>query len=76
MKTMETECVSCKKKTANKHATVGRTRQNRLILVLNCAFCCKTKSTFIKNQDANGLLIKLGIKTPLTNILLIGNALF
>ena len=31
---METECVSCKKKTANKHASVGRTRQNRLILVL------------------------------------------
>ena len=65
-----------RKKLRTNMLTIGRTRQNRLILVLNCAFCCKTKSTFIKNQDANGLLIKLGIKTPLTNIPLIGNALF
>ena len=37
MKTMDTYCVSCKKNTANKNSSVRRTKQNRLMLVSNCA---------------------------------------
>ena len=61
---METYCVSCKKNTANKNSSVRRTKQNRLMLVSNCAICCEKKSRFIKNQEASVLLSNLGIRTP------------
>ena len=51
VKTMETYCVSCKKYTANENSNVGETKQNRLMLLSNCAICCKEKSTFIKNKE-------------------------
>ena len=47
---METYCVSCKKKTANVNSNIRKTKQNRLILLSNCAICGK-KSTFIKDQE-------------------------
>ena len=46
------------------------------MLLSNCAICGKKKSKFIKNQEASGLLSKLGIRTPLSNIPLIGDILF
>ena len=48
---METYCVSCKKNNADKNLGVKKTKQNGLMLLLNCAVCCKKKSTFIKNQE-------------------------
>ena len=69
-------CVSCKKNIANKNSSVKRTKQNRSMLVSNCAFCGKKNSIFIKNQEASGLLSQLGIKIPLSKIPLIGNTLF
>ena len=47
---------------------IRKFKQNRLIVVLNCDICGKKKSSFIKNQEASGLLSKLGIRTPLSNI--------
>ena len=38
---METYCVSCKKNTVNKNSSVRRTKQNRLMVVSNCAVCGK-----------------------------------
>ena len=73
---METHCVSCKKNTANKNSSVRRTKQNRLMLVSNCAVCGKKKLSFIKNQEASSLLGKLRIRTPLSNIPLFGDILF
>ena len=40
---MKTYCVSFKKNTANKNSSVRRTKQNRLILVSNCAVYGKKK---------------------------------
>ena len=40
---METYCVSCKKNTANENSSVRKTKQNRLVLLLNCAVCGKKK---------------------------------
>ena len=40
---METYCVGCKKNTANKNSSPGRTTQNRLILASNCAAYTKKK---------------------------------
>ena len=48
-KTMETYSVSCNKNTANKNSTVRKTKQNRLMLLSNCAASGKKNSRFIKN---------------------------
>ena len=50
---METYCVSCMKNNANKNSSVRRTKQNRLMLVSNCAICGKKKLRFIKNQEVD-----------------------
>ena len=47
---METNCVSYKKNTMNENLSVRRTKQNRVMLLSNCAVCGKRKSRFIKNQ--------------------------
>ena len=41
-----------------------------------CILGGEKKSVFIKNQEASGLLGQLGIRTPLSNIPLIGHILF
>ena len=38
--------------------------------------CVSEKSRFIKNQEAKGLLSNLGLKTPLSKVPLLGDALF
>ena len=43
------------------------------MLLLNCVVCDKKKSMFIKNEKASGLLSKLGVKTPLSNVPLNGD---
>ena len=48
---METYCVSCKKNTENENSNVRKTKQNRLMLLSNCAVCGKKKSTFIKSKE-------------------------
>ena len=36
-------CVSCKKYTVNRTSSLRKTKQNKLILLSNCAVCCKKK---------------------------------
>ena len=50
--------VNCKKNNANQNSNVRRSKQNRLILVSNCAVCGKKKSRFIKNQELHYVLFK------------------
>ena len=38
---METHCVSCKKYTAKENSNVRKARQNRSMLLSNCAVCGK-----------------------------------
>ena len=38
--------------------------------------CGSKKSKFIKNQEAKGLLSKLGIKTPFSKLPILGDILF
>ena len=52
---MKTYCVSSKKYTADKNSSVRKTKQNRLMLLSNCAVCGKKKSTFIKNKEINSI---------------------
>ena len=44
---METYCISCKSNTANTNSNVGRTKQDRLILVSTGAAYGKKISRFI-----------------------------
>ena len=44
---METLCVSCEKYTVNENSSVGKTNQNRLMLLSNCAVGGKKKPNFI-----------------------------
>ena len=48
---METLSVSCKRiYCKNENSNVRKTKQNRLMLLSNCAVCGKKKPTFIKNK--------------------------
>ena len=72
---MKTYCVKCRKDTENIDPKMVRTKNNWLVVQLKCSVCIIKKSRFIKEQEANGLLSNLGIKTPLTKISLL-NVLF
>ena len=45
------------------------------MVLSECAVCESKKSRFIKEQGTSGLLSSLGIKTPLSKILLVGRLL-
>ena len=46
------------------------------MILSECAICGSKKSRFIKKQEPKGLLSKLGIKTPLSKVPLLGDILF
>ena len=71
----ETYCLACRKHTKSINPKIVRNRQNRLMRQSNCAICGSKKSRFIKEQKALGILSNLGIKTPLSKVLLL-NVLF
>ena len=46
------------------------------MMLSKCTICGSKRSKFIKEQQVKGLLINLGIKTPLNKIPLLGDILF
>ena len=46
------------------------------MILSKCAICGSKKSRFIKNQEAKGLLSKLGIRAPLSKVPILGDILF
>ena len=71
----ETYCLVCRDYTKNNNPKIVRNRQNRLMIQPHCAICGSKNSTFIKEQQAMGILSNLGIKTPLSKVSLL-NILF
>ena len=71
---MESYRLKCKKYTKNINPQVSG--NGKLMILSKCAICISKKSKFIKNQEAKGLLSKLGIKTPLSKVPLLGDFLF
>ena len=53
-----------------------KTKNDKIMLPSKCAICGSIKEGFMKDQESKGLLSSLGIKTPLSNIPLLGNILF
>ena len=68
-------CLKCRKDTENINSRVSNTSKGRTMILSKCAICGSKKSTFIKNQEAKGLLSKLGIKTPLNKMPILGDIL-
>ena len=46
------------------------------MILSKCGICGSKKFRFIKHQKPKGLLSKLGIKTPLSKIPILGDILF
>ena len=73
---MKSYCLKCRKDTENINPEVSSSRNGRTMILSKCAICVSKKSRFIKNQEAKGLLSKLGIKTPLSKVPILGDILF
>ena len=73
---MKSYCLKCIKDTENKDPEISSTSNGRAMILSKCAICGSKKSRFIKNQEAKGLLSKLGIKTPLNKVPILGDILF
>ena len=68
---MKTYCVKCRRNTENIDPKMFRAKNNRLIMQSKCSVCWIKKSRFVKEQEAKGLLSNLGIKTPLSKVLVL-----
>ena len=73
---MESYCLKCRKYTENINPQVSSTSNDRIAIISKCAIYNNKKSKFIENREAKGLLSKLGIKTPLNKIAILGDILF
>ena len=73
---MESYCLKCKKHTKNINPQVSSTSNGKFMILSKCEICGSKKYKFINKQEAKGLLSKLGIKTPLGNVPVLGNILF
>ena len=73
---MESYCLKCRKNTENIDPEVSSIGNGKVTILSKCAICGSKKSRFIKNQEAKGLLSKLGIKTPLSKVPILDDILF
>ena len=73
---IESYCLKCRKNTENIDPTVSSTSNGKAMILSKCAIYGSKKSRFIKNQQTKGLLSKLGIKTPLSKVPILGDILF
>ena len=73
---MESYCLKCKKYTKNINPQILSTSNDKLMILSKCAICDSKKSKFINKQEAKGFLSKLGIKTSLGKIPILGDILF
>ena len=73
---MESYCLKCKKHTGNIDPQISGTSNSKTMILSKCATCNSKKPRFIKEQEAKRLLSKLGIKTPLNKIPILGDILF
>ena len=69
-------CLKCRKYTKKINPQVSSTSNGKIMILSKCAICNSKKSKFINKQEAKGLLSKLGIKTPLSKIPILGDILF
>ena len=69
-------CLKCRKNTESINPKVSKTTNGKTMILPKCAICGSKKSKFIKDQQAKGLLINLGLRTLLNKIPVLGDILF
>ena len=69
-------CLKCRKNTESINSKVSKTTNGKTMILSNCAICGSKKSKFIKEQQAEGLLSNLGLRTPISHIPILGDILF
>ena len=73
---MESYCLKCRKYTKNINPQVSGISNGKIMILSKGPICNSKKSKFINRQEAKGLLSKLGIKTPLNKIPILGDIYF
>ena len=73
---MKSYCLKCRKNTENINPSVSSTSNGKAMILSKCSICGNKKSRFIKNQEAQGLLSNLRLRTPLTKVPILGDTLF
>ena len=73
---MKSCCLKCRKDTEKINPQVPSTSKGKAMILSKCATCDSKKSVFIKNQEAKVLLKKLGLRTPLSKVPVLGDILF
>ena len=68
--------MKCKNYTKDIDLRFSGTKNGKAMILSKCAICGSKKSKFIKQQEAKGLLNKLGIKTPVSKLPILGDILF
>ena len=68
-------CLKYKKNTESINPKVSKTTNGKAMTLSTCAICGSKKS-FIKEQEAKGLLSNLGLRTPLNKIPVLGDIFF
>ena len=68
--------LKCKKYTKNINPQISSTSNDKMMILSKCTICSSKKSKSINKQEASGLLSKLGIRTPLSKIPILGEVLF
>ena len=73
---MKSYFLKCRKDTENINPRVLKTSNDRTMILSKCAICNSKKSRFITREEAKGILSNLGIRTPLSKVLILGDILF
>ena len=73
---MKSHCLKCRKDTENIEPKVSNTSNGRKTILSKYGTCGSTKSRFINNQQAKGLINNLGVRTPLSKVPILGDILF
>ena len=68
--------MKCKKDNEYINGGVSNTSKGKTMLLSKYTKCRNKKSRFIENQEVKGLLINLGIRTPLSKVPLLSEILF
>ena len=65
---MLSNCLKCRNDTRDINPNVSNTSNVRIMLLSKSTACNSKKSRFVKQQEASGVLSKLGIRTTLNEI--------
>ena len=75
LRNLKSYCLKCRKDTENINPKVSNTSNGRKTILSKCAIFGSKKSTFIKDQEAKGLLSNLRVRTPLREVPRLGDIL-